>query len=81
LSNESFFRPSRPRAGENPRTGGLFPSILKKEKGARFGTPDAEMVEIHPIGLGPMNPNINLNVSAGLISEILRIRLPITCLP
>jgi len=52
LRGASFLDPSRRVVGEKTRTDGLAPKALKKEKGARLGTPAGERVETQALGRG-----------------------------
>jgi hypothetical protein len=55
------------------RTGGFRPTTVKKEKGARFGTPSVDRVLIHPMGRGTMVAINNLYVWVASSSFALRI--------
>ena len=48
----SFFLPVRSLAPVNIRVGGLAQMPMKKENGARFVRPSAEMVETQAMGRG-----------------------------
>jgi hypothetical protein len=70
LTRVSFSDPSHPRlAGANIIVGGLEHTPLKYEKGAILFFPSLLAVETKAIGLGTIDPIINLCVSLnGIVS-------------
>ncbi|GAA4856244.1 hypothetical protein GCM10023403_20240 [Pseudonocardia benzenivorans] len=50
--------------------GGLRPTHVKKEMGARFATPSTDIVLIHPIGRGTMLPISSLYAEAASSVEV-----------
>jgi hypothetical protein len=52
--------------------GGLRDATVKKLKGAKFRSPDSEMVDTQAIGLGTTEPLNNLYTSFSLNSAVLK---------